>query len=263
MKKYLKIMACAVMVLAMGCVMSSCKKEYKTQVVYTAGWGDYVLKPSDFKVVQDYLAEKGALDINQHKIYNVTSTDSEADCLKQADEMAKADFANAIRNLKVEEIQPKLSVGSYFTYGWYRTDDSGNDVEIGKWFCPAKPVPSVFGKITVNGTEFNVTSAVKTNSVIGGLPAVGMVLLSEEDTAYSLMVVVEQEDVIPEGQFDVDGEHNKGSVRFNAIRYDATGTTCRISKNGDYYKFESSGTATDKDGNKIEFIVDCDQVVFI
>ena len=210
MKKYLKIMACAVMFLAMAGMMSSCKKEYKTQVVYTAGWGDYMLSPSEIKVVKDYLTEKGALDINQHKIYNVTSTDSEDDCVKQADEMAKADFANAICNLKVEEIQPKLAVGSYFTYGWYRTGDSDNEVEIGKWFCPAKPVPSVFGKITVNGTEFNVTSAVKTNSVIGGLPAVGMVLLSEEDTAYSLAVVVEQEDVIPVGQFDVDGEHNKG-----------------------------------------------------
>lgn len=255
-------MACAVMILAMSGMMSSCKKEYKQQVVYTAGWGNSELGQSEFKIIKDYLEEKGAMSIGQYKTYNVTSTDSEDDCLKQADEMAKADFANSIRNLKVEEIQPKLKVGNYFSYVWHRTDGAGNVIEIGEWKCPAIPVPSVFGKITVNGIENNVTSASILFPTFDGSLSAFMTLHSEK-TRYVIRILgVEQEGIVPEGNFDIDGEKNIGYVVYDEVRYFATGTSCTISKNGTFYKLVSSGTATDENGNKIEFSVDCDQVVF-
>ncbi len=255
-------MTCAVMILAMASVMSSCKKEYKQQVVYTAGWGKYELSLSEFKIIQDYLAEKGAMSIGQYKTYNVTSTDSENDCLRLADEMAKADFANSIGNLKVEEIQPKLKVGDYFSYVWHRSDGAGNVVEIGKWECPKKPVPSVFGKITVNGIENNVTSASILFPIFDGSLSAFMTLHSEK-TRYVIRILgVEQEGIVPEGNFDIDGEKNIGYVVYDEVRYFATGTSCTISKNGVYYRLVSSGTATAEDGTKIDFDLNCDQVVF-
>lgn len=261
MKRFFKIVACAMLILAMVSMMSSCKKDYKTQVIYTAGWGNYELSQSEFKIIKDYLAEKGAMSIGQYKIYNVTSTDSEDDCLRQADEMAKADFANSIRNLKVEEIQPKLKVGDYFSYVWHRTDGAGNVVKIGEWECPAIPVPPVYGKITVNGTENNVTGASISFPIFDGSLS-AFITLHSEKTRYAIRILgVEQEGVVPEGNFDVDGEMNIGYVVCDEVRYYATGTSCTISKNGMFYKFASSGTATDKNGNKIEFSVDCDQVV--
>ena len=266
MIKNLKIMACAMMVLTMAGVMSSCKKEYKKQVVYKAGWAKYhFVSVTDAKIIQDYLVEKGALNINEYKFYDVTSNDSESDCLKQADEMAKADFANSTRDLKVEEIQSRITAGSSFVYNWFRTDDNGGEVEIGRWECPAIPIPSTFGKITVDGNEHSVTKASLGGSLIGETPAYVMQLkankvnyvLTISNPEYSLL-----NPVVPIGEFSIDGVNNKCVVVVNEVKYQANGTVCTVSKNGAFYKLVSSGTATDENGNTIEFSVDCDQVVF-
>lgn len=266
MKKYLKIMACAVMILAMAGMMSSCKKEYKTQVAYKAGWAEYhFLSDNDFKIAQDYLVEKGALNINEYKFYNVTSKNSESDCLKQADEMAKSDFANSTRNLNVEEVQSRIAAGSSFVYNWFRTDDNGSDVEIGRWECPSVPIPEVFGKITVDGSEYSVKRALLSGSMIGETPACSMVLTAESvkcsltisDSEYSFL-----NPVVPIGEFSIDDVNNKCVVIIDKIKYHANGITCTISKNGVYYGLVSSGTATAEDGATINFNLNCDKVVF-
>lgn len=259
-------MACAVMFLAMAGMVSSCKKEYKTQVVYKAGWAEYhFLSDNDFKIAQDYLVEKGALNINEYKFYNVTSKNSESDCLKQADEMAKSDFANSTRNLNVEEVQSRIAAGSSFVYNWFRTDDNGSDVEIGRWECPSVPIPEVFGKITVDGSEYSVKRALLSGSMVGETPACSMVLTAESvkcsltisDSEYSFL-----NPVVPIGEFSIDDVNNKCVVIIDKIKYHANGITCTISKNGVYYRLVSSGTATAEDGATINFNLNCDKVVF-
>lgn len=270
MKKYLKIMACAMMVLAMAGMMSSCKKEYKQQVVYSAGWADYKFisyaAAQDMKTVKDYLVEKGALNVGQYKIYDVTSKNSEEDCLKQADEMAKADFANAVRNLKVEEIQPRIAAGSYFTYAWSRTNDGGGKVEIGRWECPSVQIPSELGKITINGTECSVTNASLSGTTIGEFSASKMSLRAGDVRFYLTIGGPEYSmlnPIVPIGEFAINNNNAKCQFVFNGIKYNAGEMSCTISKNGAFYRIVTSeGTAVADDGSEISFKVNCDYVAF-
>lgn len=133
MKKFLKIMACAVFGIAMVCTMSSCKK-YNYEVAYSAklssvSGGYYIITNAT-----NYLTENGAF--LGDKIYTVEGT-SEADLYKKADALAKADFEMSISKLKVEEGQAVLQPGESFTYSWTR-NENGNQIVIGEWKC-SKP----------------------------------------------------------------------------------------------------------------------------
>lgn len=263
MKKNLKIMALAMLFVVIAGTFSSCMKEYKMQVVYRAGWADYRFnEASDLANACDYLAEKGAMAINGDKIYTVTSNKSKDDCYAQADAMAKADFATSTSKLNVEEAQNLLSAGSFFIYNWTRVDDAGNEVEIGRWECPALPVPEEFGKITIDGVDHTVKSASKWGLTVSGSPATSIFLSTDDDVTFSVVVKnVETTGEVPVGNFEISTDSNVGTIKINGLRYVLTGSI-EISLDRKSYKIVSSGIGTSTDARDINFTINCDNVVF-
>lgn len=127
-------MACAIIVLAMVCTMSSCN-DYKYDVTYKAGLSSVSGGINITSAATNYLITNGAY--MGDKVYSVQSTISEADCYKKADALAKADYEKSISKLKVEEGQAVLQPGESFTYSWTR-NENGNQIVIGEWKC-SKP----------------------------------------------------------------------------------------------------------------------------
>lgn len=251
MKKFVKFLVAATAFVVLSGMMSSCNKTVTQQVVYVAGWTvDGFKNIEDMGIAQDYLVANGALDINDHKTYSVTSKKGEEDCLAQADALAKADFEKAISGLNVEELQSKMSIGSHFEYYWTRTDI---DDAVGKWECPAVTIPEVFGTLTFNGVTESVVKAKKT--IVN--QSVNLHLISDNMT-YSI-TVPSADGSIPTGSFDVDGSNTIGYVKVKGEdRYSTIGTSCSIEKNGFYYSFKSSGVVS----NTIQLELNCEEVVF-
>lgn len=263
MKKNLKIMALAMLLVVLAGAFSSCKKEYKNQILYRAGWAGYAVHGSDdMHNIENYLAEKGAMAINGDKIYTVTSNKSKEDCYAQADAMAKADFATSTSKLNVEEAQNLLSAGSFFIYNWTRTDDAGNELEIGRWECPAKPVPQISGKITIDGVDHTVKTASKMGLTAGGFPATNIFLSTVDDVTFTVIVKnMETAGQVPVGDFEISEGGNLGAINLNDARYSLIGSL-KVSLDGNSYKIESSGIGKNVGSRDINFTINCENVVF-
>lgn len=274
MKKFLKTMACAMMVIAMTGTMSSCKKnkvtetetETEMQVSYTAKLNDCSwLTGNQYNALRNYFKTKGALipefglSSGDYKTYAVTGTD-ESDCYAKADVLAKADFDEVSKKFVVEEVQALIMAGRSFKYVWYNCHN-GNVV--GSWTCPEKPVPAEFGTLTVDNDTVAITKAYKNGGTVTGIHCTQVILL-DEDWTYGVNLIfsnLQEEGQVPVGQFEFETGSYIGHIEAKNIEYNIISGVCNITEENNSYTIVSSGKA-EKDGVTINFELNCTSVVF-
>lgn len=132
MKKFLKIMAFAVMLIAVAGIMSSCKETFNVRVIYTASFIDHNLSGQEIENVNNYLLNHRIAVNGETVTYEVSSKNSLSDCYWSADNQSKADFEKCMASLDEEEIKTLIAPGKYFTYIWSRAEPSGGRVTVGQ-----------------------------------------------------------------------------------------------------------------------------------
>lgn len=126
-------MSCAVMLIALAGVMSSCKESFDLQVVYTAALADNNLNSTEIGNLNDYLVSHKVVMVGENKTVESSSKESVSDSYEQADNKAKADFENCLSRLDEDEIKAFISEGKYFTYQWTRNDVAGGRLVVCSW----------------------------------------------------------------------------------------------------------------------------------
>lgn len=261
MKKFLKIVACAVMVLAMAGMMSSCKKDKdkeKQEVSKTYEFKAYGsglhFNEKEKTIFNQYLAEKGALGLDKTKSYTATCA-TEEECSKEVIDKAKADFDGCVSKFDGNEVRNLISSGSELNYSW-NCYELG--VEAGKWECPYQKL----GTMTFDSVSKDLMIVSKRRISHSD----GTCLELCVDNTYCDLLYVKINDIQgsnvapPAGDYELTKYET--TLSFDKIEYPVASGNLKVTQNGSSYKYEVVGTAT-KGEKTVNFSVTADNVRFV
>lgn len=250
-------MACAVMVLAMADMMSSCKKDKEkeevTKTYQFKGYG-FVLNEKEKTNFDQYLAEKGALGLDKTKSYTAKCA-TEEECSNEVIAKAKADFDGCVSKFNENEVRNLISSGTDLRYEWICDE---LDVNAGEWECPYAKL----GTMTVNSASKDLT-VVKKGKIAH---SDGTRLELYVDNTYSELFYVYINDIQGSNVAPPAGDYEltkyKTYLVFDKTNYTVASGNLKVTQNGSTYKYEVVGTAT-KGQETVNFSVTADNVQFV
>lgn len=246
-------MACAIIVLAVAGMTSSCKKKngdnpepstptgVTMEYPFTANVSLSSLNQTEKAAFSEYLKSKGALPLGESKIYTTTAA-TENECLVKAKSQAKADFDAVAQNLKVDEVRPLITTGKGFDYMW--TFDT---VSTSSWNCPALPI----GTMVIDGNSKEVARFKKQ---IGNNSALNLMFFTNNDVDVFRIVMISEAGAIPVGNFNIMDYANT-VLRVNDKECEILSGTMNITAESNVYNFTIEGSAKSYDGREFNFSI--------